>query len=49
MLYVERKFKRAIIDLEQYIHILFVLNFIFEWLFVSDIVAEKNFLLGLPR
>jgi len=41
MLYVKRTFKRAAIDLEQYIHILFVLNFIFESLFVSDIVPEK--------
>jgi len=29
------------IDLTQYIHILFVLNFIFELLFVPDIVPEN--------
>ena len=42
MLYVKGKLKRAIIDLEQYIHILFVLNLIFESLFVPDIVPEKE-------
>jgi hypothetical protein len=41
MLYVRRKFKSATIDLTQYIPILFVLNFIFESLFVSDIVAKN--------
>jgi len=38
MLYVRRKFKSVTIYLRQYIHILFVLNFIFESLFVPDIV-----------
>jgi hypothetical protein len=41
MLYVRRKFKSATIDLTQYIPILFVLNFIFESLFVSDIVPKN--------
>jgi hypothetical protein len=41
MLYVRRKFKSVTIDLTQYIHIPFVLNFIFESLFVPDIVPEN--------
>jgi hypothetical protein len=41
MLYVRRKFKSATIDLTQYIHILFVLNLIFESLLVPDIVPEN--------
>jgi hypothetical protein len=38
MLYVRRKFKSVTIDLTQCIHILLALNFIFESLFVPDIV-----------
>ena len=38
MLYVKRKFKSVTIDLTQYIHILFVLNLIFESLLVPDIL-----------
>ena len=41
MLYVRRTFKSATIDLTQYIPILFVINFIFESLFVPDIVPEN--------
>ena len=41
MLYVRRKFKSATIDLTQYIHILFVLNLIFESLLVPDIVPKN--------
>ena len=41
MLYVRRKFKSVTIDFTQYIHILFMLNFIFESLFVPDIVPEN--------
>ena len=41
MLYVRRKFKSVSIDLTQYIHILFVLNLIFESLLVPDIVPEN--------
>jgi len=41
MLYVRRKFKRVTIDLTQYIHIPFVLSFIFESLFLTDIVPEN--------
>ena len=40
MLYVRRKFKSVTIDLKQYIHILIAFNFIFESLFVPDIVPE---------
>ena len=40
ILYVTRKLKSVTIDLTQYIHILFVLNFIFESLFVTDIISE---------
>ena len=40
MLYVRRKFKSATIDLTQYIPILCVLNFIFQSLFVPDIVPQ---------
>jgi hypothetical protein len=41
MLFVRRKFKSATIDLTQYIPILFVINFIFESLFVPDIVPNN--------
>jgi hypothetical protein len=40
ILYATRKLKGVTIDLTQYIHILFVLNFIFESLFVPDIISE---------
>jgi hypothetical protein len=40
ILYATRKLKSVTIDLTQYIHILFVLNFIFESLFVPDIISE---------
>jgi hypothetical protein len=40
ILYVRRKLKNVTIYLRQYIHILFVLNFIFESLFVPDIVPK---------
>ena len=41
ILYATRKLKIVTIDLTQYIHILFVLNFIFESLFVPNIVPEN--------
>ena len=41
MLYVRRKFKSAIIDLTKYIPILFVLNVIFQSLFIPDIVPKN--------
>jgi len=41
MLYVWRKFKNVTIYLTQSIHIPFLLNFIFESLFVPDIVPEN--------
>jgi hypothetical protein len=41
MLYVGRKFKSLTIDLTKYIHILFVLNLIFESLLLPDIVPEN--------
>jgi len=41
MPYVKRKFKGVTIDLTQYIHILFMLNLIFESLLVPDIVPEN--------
>ena len=41
MLYVRRKFKSVSIELTQYIHILFLLNLIFESLLVPDNVPEN--------
>jgi hypothetical protein len=41
MQYVRRKFKSVNKDLTQYIHIMFVLNLIFESLLVPDIVPEN--------
>ena len=41
MLYSRRQFKSLTIDLTQCIHILFVLNLIFESLLVPDIVPEN--------
>ena len=41
MLYVKRKFKSVTMDLTQYIHILFMLNLIFESLLVPGIVPEN--------
>ena len=48
MLYVRRKFKSAIINLTKYIPILCVLNFIFQSLFIPDIVP-KNVPTRYPR